>query len=266
MQERIQKILSARGIASRRKSEEYIAAGLVTVNGVVAKLGQKADPEKDNIEVSGQVIEERKQMLYYLLWKPIGVVTSNVERWEAGDGKPMTEGKKRAMKRRDGSASLPQPLRDKTTRDLLPPALQGKIYPVGRLDKESGGLLLLTNDGPLAYRLTHPKFDHEKEYVVTTRWDVTDDVLRQIAAGMIILGKETKETMVQRIDPRSFRIVLTEGRNRQIRRMVEKAGNRVASLVRTRILTLADPKLQPGELRPLSEGERKDLMQAVGLC
>lgn len=265
MLERIQKILSARGIASRRKSEEYITAGLVTVNGIVAKLGQKADPEKDNIEVSGTVIAERKQMLYYLLWKPIGVVTSNVERWDSASGEPMTKGKERAMKRRGGYASIPEPLRDKTTRDLLPKELQGKIYPVGRLDKDSGGLLLLTNDGPLAYRLTHPKFDHEKEYVVSTKWDVTDDVLQQIAAGMIILGKETKESLVQRIDPRSFRIILTEGRNRQIRRMVEKAGNRVASLVRTRIMTLSDSKLKPGELRTLTEKERKDLLQAAGL-
>ncbi len=265
MQERIQKILSARGIASRRKSEEYITEGLVTVNGVVAKLGQKADPDKDTIEVSGKVIEDRKQMLYYLLWKPIGVVTSNVERWQEGDDKPMTKGKERAMKRRGGSAAVPQPLRDKTTRDLLPADLQGKIYPVGRLDKDSGGLLLFTNDGPLSYRLTHPKFNHEKEYIVSTKWDITDDALQQIAEGMIILGKETKETMIQRIDPRSFRIILTEGRNRQIRRMVEKTGNRVASLVRTRIMNLQDPRLKPGEVRLLQDGERKELLKAVGL-
>jgi 23S rRNA pseudouridine2605 synthase len=265
MFERLQKILSARGIASRRKAEEYITAGLVRVNGAVAQLGQKADPDKDTIEVSGTVIEDRAQMLYYLLWKPIGVVTSNVERWEAGDGKPMTKGKERAMKRRGGSVALPQPLRDKTTRDLLPEDLQGTIYPVGRLDKDSGGLLLFSNDGPLAYRLTHPKFDHEKEYIVSTKWDITDDALQRISEGMIILGKETKETMVQRIDPRSFRIILTEGRNRQIRRMVEKTGNRVASLVRTRIMNLHDPHLQPGELRPLTDGERKALLKAVGL-
>lgn len=265
MQERIQKILSARGIASRRKSEEYITAGFVTVNGVVAKLGQKADPEKDKIEVSGKVIEERKHMLYYLLWKPIGIVTSNVERWDASSGEPMTKGKERAMKRRGGYASVPEPLRDTTTRDLLPKELQGKIYPVGRLDKDSGGLLLFTNDGPLAFRLTHPKFDHEKEYIVSTKWEVTDDVLQKIAEGMIILGKETKETLVQRIDERSFRIILTEGRNRQIRRMVEKAGNRVASLIRTRIMNLTDPTLKPGELRPLTEKERQKLLREAGL-
>ena len=134
MQERLQKILSARGICSRRKAEEYILKGLVTVNGEKAELGQKADPEIDTVEVDGSVVEARKDLKYYLLNKPIGIVTTN--------------------------ASM---VGQKTLIDILPKDLQGKVFAVGRLDKETSGLLLLTNDGVLAYRLTHPKFDHEKE-------------------------------------------------------------------------------------------------------
>src|SRR3989338_396042 len=145
MLERLQKILSARGVASRRKAEEYITRGLVKVNGVVATLGQKADPAVDKIEVAGEVLLERQEMLYYLMNKPVGVVTENIPG-------------------RDGGRSV---------RDLLPAHLQGKVFPVGRLDKDSSGLLLFTNDGVLAYRLTHPKFPHEKEYQVTVDRKIT---------------------------------------------------------------------------------------------
>lgn len=264
MQERLQKILSARGIASRRKAEEYIKAGLVTVNGNVATLGQKADPETDTIEVDGKVLQERRAMLYYLLQKPVGVVTSNVERWESGKKLPLTEGKMRAFRKR-GRGAGPQPLKDTTVRDLLPKELQGKIYPVGRLDKESSGLLLLTNDGALANRLLHPKYDHEKEYAVSVQTDITDGQLQKLADGLIILGSRTKPATLRRIDRRNFTIALTEGKNRQIQRMVEKVGNRVASLQRIRILTLTDTKLKRGEVRELTEKERKDLLKSVGL-
>lgn len=266
MLERLQKILSARGIASRRKAEEYIEAGLVTVNGVVAKIGDKADAETDTIEVDGKVLEERAAMLYYLMNKPVGVVTSNIERWTKNSAAPLTEGKKRAMRKREGSASIPQSLQDKTTRDLLPPDLQGKIYPVGRLDKESGGLLLLTNDGPLAFRLTHPKFDHEKEYEVTVRGNIPDAILQKMAQGGIIIeGSQTKQATLQRIGPSQFRIALTEGKNRQIRRMCEKMGYPVETLKRVRIMTLRDDTLKPGVVRLLTPKERNVLLQAVGL-
>ncbi|HLD63647.1 MAG TPA: pseudouridine synthase [Candidatus Peribacteraceae bacterium] len=250
MEERLQKILSARGIASRRKAEEYITRGLVTVNGHVATLGQKADPAKDTIAVDGKVLEERASLLYYLLNKPVSVETSNVTSRES----LVTE------KRRVTSDQ-----RQTTVRDLLPTGLQGKIYPVGRLDKETSGLLLLTNDGVLAYRLTHPKFDHEKEYEVVTEHPIADGALHKLGKGITIDGTKTKPAKVRRISPSSFRIALTEGRNRQIRRMCQKVGSPVRDLRRVRIMTIEDRALKPGQLRVLQKKEVEGLLKAVGL-
>lgn len=264
MLQRIQKILSERGIASRRKAEEYIRQGLVFVNGAAASIGDKADPISDRIEVHGQVLQDRKEMLYYVLHKPRGVVTSNVERWDSTSNMEESAVKAASRSRRTSSA-VPQTLRATTVRDLLPPQLQGSIYPVGRLDKDSSGLLLLTNDGALAYRLTHPRFEHEKEYVVTVDRPIDDASLQRMAEGMVILGSRTKEAVVQRIAAKQFRIALTEGKNRQIRRMCEKCGVRVQELCRTRIMTLCDATLQPGQLRPLSPAERRALLRSVGL-
>jgi len=248
MLERLQKILSSRGIASRRKSEEYITAGLVKVNGVVAKLGDKADPDKDTVEVDGKVTEERTEMLYYLMSKPTGVITTNVARSAANTPASIALQK------------VP------TVRDLIPQKFRGLLYPVGRLDKDSSGLLLLTNDGPLAYRLTHPKFEHEKEYEVETRGNITDDALEKMAAGrMSIDGALIKPVYIQRIGTFRFRIVLTEGKNRQIRRMCEKVGFPVVTLKRVRIMNVVDTVLKPGEMRILSEKEKKELLEEVGL-
>lgn len=236
MLERLQKILSARGIASRRKSEEYILAGLVKVNGKVAELGQKADPEKDKIEVEGKVMSDRAEMLYYVINKPVGVETTNA----TIDGQ-------------------------QTVKDLLPKNLQGLIVPVGRLDKDSGGLLLLTNDGVLAYRLTHPKFDHEKEYEVTVGNEIKNGALKKLEEGITIDGTKTKPAQITRLAPNKFLITLTEGRYRQIRRMSQKVGSPVDVLTRVRIMTLTDPHLKPGKLRPLTDDERLALLQSVGL-
>ena len=247
MLERIQKILSARGIASRRKAEEYIKLGLVLVNGQPATLGQKADPDVDTIEVKGEVMEARKEMLYYVMNKPRGVVTSNIE---------AAPGKEHAGGGAGGSSTI---------RELLPKNLQGKIYPVGRLDKDSTGLLILTNDGVLAYRLTHPKFDHEKEYEVETERDIMSGQLQKLAEGMTILGEKTKSAEVQRIGKRQFRIVLTEGKNRQIRRMCQKVGCSVRHLKRVRIMTLEDPQLGESKIRLLTGQEKTQLLASVGL-
>lgn len=236
MLERLQKILSARGIASRRKSEEYILAGLVKVNGKVAELGQKADPEVDTIEVDGKVMSERAEMLYYVINKPVGIETTNATKED-----------------------------QQTVKDLLPKELQGLIVPVGRLDKDSGGLLLLTNDGVLAYRLTHPKFDHEKEYEIVLYEAIKDGALQKLRDGVMIDGSKTKPAVITRLAPNSFRITLTEGRNRQIRRMCQKVGSTVTQLTRVRIMTLSDPHLKPGKLRPLTNQEKTALLQSVGL-
>ena len=247
MLERLQKILSARGICSRRKAEEYILAGLVKVNGKVATLGQKADPEKDKIEVEGKVIEERAELLYYVMQKPVGVVTSNEK---GNEGKEGNEG-------REGFHT--------TVRDLLPEKIRGKVFPVGRLDKDSSGLLLFTNDGILAYRLTHPKFDHEKEYEVSLERPIPDGALRKLEEGLKIFGEKTKPAKIQRLSGTRFRIALTEGRNRQIRRMCQKVGSPVRHLRRIRIATLEDAMLKEGEVRMLTEKERGELLRAVGL-
>jgi len=251
MLERLQKILSARGICSRRKAEEYIEQGLVTVNGEVAKLGQKADAEKDKIEVDGKIIEDRKEMLYYLMNKPKGIVTSNV----TGHSSLVT-GHAANNKR------LATP-NTSTIRDLLPPKLQGKIYPVGRLDKESSGLLLLTNDGVLAYRLTHPKFYHEKEYEVITENEIKDGALRKLEKGITISGEKTKPAKIKRLGDCKFTIALTEGKNRQIRRMCQKVGSPVKELKRIRITSLVDGKLKEGKTRELTMKERNDLLKSV---
>lgn len=248
MLERLQKILSARGIASRRKAEEYITAGLVKVNGVVAKLGDKADPDTDTVEVDGKVTEARAEMLYYLMNKPTGVITTNVAR---------SGGRTAAA---EALQKVP------TVRDLIPEKFRGHLYPVGRLDKDSSGLLLLTNDGPLAYRLTHPKFEHEKEYEVETRGNITDDALERMAAGrMSIDGVLIKPVFIRRIGPFRFQITLTEGKNRQIRRMCEKVGFPVVTLKRIRIMNVKDDVLTPGAMRALTEKEKKDLLRATGI-
>lgn len=237
MLERLQKILSARGIASRRKAEEYILAGLVTVNGKKAELGQKADPAVDVIEVDGKVMQERAEMQYYVLYKPVGVESTNVP----------------------GTRDAP------TVRDILPKELQGKLYPVGRLDKDSEGLLLLTNDGPLSYRLTHPKFEHEKEYDVTLKDEIKEGALDKLRNGVRLDGSKTKPAIIQRLGKNVVRISLTEGRYRQIRRMCSKVGSEVVRLVRVRIMTLADPTLKPGKLRPLTPDEKAQLLASIGL-
>ena len=211
-------------------------AGLVKVNGKVAELGQKADPETDTIEVDGKVMSDRAEMLYYLLNKPIGVETTN--------------------------ATVENQL---TVKDLLPKELQGKIFPVGRLDKDSGGLLLLTNDGVLAYRLTHPKFDHEKEYEVIVGNTIQNGALKKLEEGITIDGSKTKPAVITRLAPNKFSITLTEGRYRQIRRMSQKVGSPVDVLTRVRIMTVTDPHLKAGKFRPLSKEEVKELLESVGL-
>ncbi|OGJ58100.1 hypothetical protein A2881_05170 [Candidatus Peribacteria bacterium RIFCSPHIGHO2_01_FULL_55_13] len=251
MQERLQKILSARGICSRRKAEEYIERGLVRVNGKPAILGQKADPAVDTIEVDGAIVQERKEMLYYVMHKPVGVETTNIE-----GGRP-----DQAKRGNRGEALL----RGASVRDLLPANLRGKVFPIGRLDKDSEGLLLFTNDGVLAYRLTHPKFDHEKEYMVIVDGPVTDGQLRKLRGGITIFGERTKPAKVTRTGEKEFLLALTEGKNRQIRRMCQKVGLEVLRLERTRIGPLQNARLKEGQIRKMTEVEVRDMLKYVGV-
>jgi 23S rRNA pseudouridine2605 synthase/23S rRNA pseudouridine2604 synthase len=226
---RLQKYLSEAGVCSRRKGEEYIKAGLVRVNSrIVTELGTKVDPEKDCVEFDGKIIALTSEPIYIALNKPKGYVTS---------------------------CSHPG---EKIVLDLVD--IPQRIYPIGRLDKDSTGLLILTNDGTLHHRLSHPSFDHEKEYDVTVSRPITDGSLRNIAKGLPMMGTKTRPTEIQRISSRRFRIVLKEGRNRQIRRMVRKVGNHVIRLKRIRISKIKLGSLAEGNWRNLTEKEKTELL------
>ncbi len=265
MQERLQKILAANGFGSRRKVEEFIVAGRVKVNGKIAELGQKADPDIDTIEMDDQPVKGGGTFLYYLLHKPIGVVCTNIGQDTAK--KSYTHSQRintvevSGEKKRSGGMKPGT----KTVRDLLPPELRGKIVTVGRLDKDSEGLLLLTNDGQLAQHLMHPKYSHEKEYEVEVDRVISDSALQQLKKGVYIDGEPTKPARVKRLSESKFSMAISEGRNRQIRRMCEKIGYIVMKLKRVRIVTLGDRSLAAGSLRPLLPWEVDQLREAVGL-
>lgn len=226
---RLQKFLAAAGVCSRRKAEDLIRAGRVQVNGrVVAELGAKTDPQSDRVAVDGQIVRPPQRMVYIALNKPRGYVCSCRH---AGE---------------------------KIVLDLV--NVPERIFPVGRLDKESTGLLLLTNDGRLHLKLAHPSFDHEKEYEVAVARPISDSALRRMAEGMPMLRTRTRPAEVQRIDSRRFRIVLKEGRNRQIRRMVSRLGNAVVDLRRIRMAHIRLDRLPQGRWRYLTEREVQALL------
>jgi pseudouridine synthase len=230
---RLQKFLSAAGVCSRRHGEKYIQAGRVRVNGhVVAVLGTQVDPDKDLIEVDGQTVAFQVRSIYIAMHKPKGYVTSCSH---AGETVVM---------------------------DLID--LPQRLYPVGRLDKDSTGLLLLTNDGRLHHHLSHPSFDHEKEYEVTVERPISDSVLEHLSDGMPLMGTRTRPARVLRLSGRRFKIILQEGRNRQIRRMVRKVGHRVVRLKRIRVANIRLGNLPAGGWRYLTTAEKKGLLQSLG--
>ena len=231
---RLQKFLSAAGFCSRRKGEEFIKAGLVTVNGeVVTELGTKVDSQTDRIEVNGQLVQVKQDLVYIALNKPAGYIASC------------------RRNRMD----------EKIVTDLLD--IPQRVYPVGRLDKASTGLLVLTNDGRAHHRLLHPSFDHEKEYEVTVADPITDGALQKIRKGLPLMGTKTRPAKVNRISSRRFRIVLQEGKNRQIRRMVRKVGNRVVKLKRIRVAHIVLGRLKKSRWRFLSQEEIKGLQRML---
>lgn len=229
---RLQKLMSEAGVCSRRKAEEFIVAGRVRVNGqVVTELGTKVNAGEDRVEFDGQAVSASSKLVYLAINKPIGVVTS---------------------------CSHPG---ERVVTDLVDVA--ERIYPVGRLDKDSNGLLLLTNDGALHHRLSHPSFDHEKEYLVTVAQSITDGALQKMAHGLPLMGIRTRPAQIRRLSPTRFRITLKEGRNRQIRRMVRKVGNRVIGLTRIRIANIHLGNLAEGAWRQLTTKERVTLLAQV---
>ncbi len=225
---RLQKFLAKAGVCSRREGERLIAAGRVWVNGsVVSEMGSRVDPEADHVAVDGRPVAMKEKPVYILLNKPRGYISSCRH-----EGEPIVV-------------------------DLVP--VRERVFPVGRLDKDSTGLLLLTNDGGIHHRLAHPSFDHEKEYVVETKREISDGALKQMAGGIEIDGKPTRPAEIRRESKNRFRIVLREGRKRQIRRMVDAVENEVKSLHRVRMAGLSIGSLPEGKWRYLKDREIQSL-------
>jgi 23S rRNA pseudouridine2605 synthase len=230
--ERLQKVLAQAGLGSRRACEELIAAGRVRVNGEVAVLGARVDPEHDTVEVDGAVVGTRQGLVHYLLNKPAGVVTTAAD----PQGRP-------------------------TVVDLVP--AEPRVYPVGRLDAETEGLLLLTNDGELAHRLTHPSFGVDKEYLAEVEGSPSRGAVRRLREGVDLDDGPTAPAKVALVDPHTLRITIHEGRNRQVRRMCAAVGHPVRRLVRVRIGPLSDRRLPPGAWRALAQAEVRELERAA---
>lgn len=231
--ERLQKVLAQAGLGSRRACEELIAAGRVRVDGQVAALGRRVDPASDQVTVDGVPIAVRPGLVYYLLNKPAGVVTTAAD----PEGRP-------------------------TVTELVPTA--PRVHPVGRLDADTEGLLILTNDGELTQRLSHPSFGVEKEYLVELQSPPRPVSIRRLREGVELKDGVTAPARVARVGETGLRIVIHEGRNRQIRRMCAAVGHPVARLVRTRIGSLRDRTLAPGEWRRLTRSEVRSLERAAG--
>ncbi len=236
---RIQKIIADSGLCSRRKAEELIEKGKVKVNGHPCKLGDKALPGKDMITVGGELItvDKRRKLYYIMLHKPRGYVTTTSDE-----------------------------LGRKCVTELLE-NIPERVYPIGRLDKDSEGLLLFTNDGGFANDMMHPSRHISKTYRVTVRPDITEQQLVQLASGVEIDGRMTAECNVVVLDKQPGRVVLQmtifEGRNRQIRKMCEAVGLEVARLKRTAVGPVKLGMLKPGSFRELKPDELRALRNAV---
>ena len=235
MLERLQKLISQAGITSRRAAEELILNGRVTVNGTeVTELGSKADPARDRIAVDGKPLQFREKNLYILLYKPVGYITA---------------------------------LKDSQGRPLVTDLLKGveeRVYPVGRLDYNTEGLLLLTNDGEWANRLMHPRHEVEKEYHVRVRGKVLDQQLKRLAGGVELEDGVTAPAQVRMVKSSDqndwISVTIHEGRNRQVRRMCEAVSLFVVRLRRVRYGSLEIGSLKPGQFRNLTDAEVKGLL------
>ncbi len=230
--ERLQKVLARAGLGSRRACEELIEAGRVTVNGSVAELGRRVDVEHDEVVVDSVPLSVRSGLVYYLLNKPAGVVTTASD----PQGRP-------------------------TVVDLVPP--DPRVFPVGRLDVDTEGLLILTNDGELANHLTHPRYGVEKEYFALVEGTPSAGSLRRLRQGVDLEDGMTAPARVALVPPGGLRITSHEGRKRQVRRMCDAIGHPVHRLVRTRIGPVTDRRLRPGSWRVLTAQEVRTLERAA---
>jgi 23S rRNA pseudouridine2605 synthase len=230
--EKLQKVLARAGVASRRAVEVLIMEGRVTVNGEVADVGRRVDPVTDVLEVDGALVATNPDLVHYLLHKPAGVVTTA----DDPQGRP-------------------------TVLDLVP--AEPRVFPVGRLDLDTEGLLLLTNDGELTHRVTHPSHGVEKEYLAQVEGVPSRGALRALREGVELDDGPTAPAKVSQVSPGVLRITIHEGRNRQVRRMCEAVGHPVVRLVRTRIGPITDTSLQPGAWRSLGPDEVASLARAA---
>ena len=230
--ERLQKVLARIGLGSRRACENLITARRITVNGEVPVLGRRIDPTVDEVELDGVPLPVLPGLVHYVLNKPAGVVSTA----EDTHGRP-------------------------TVVELVPD--DPRVFPVGRLDMDSEGLLLLTNDGRLTHRLTHPSFGVPKEYLVEVEGEPSAGDVRRLREGVDLDDGPTAPARVAVVEPTLLRMVIHEGRNRQVRRMCEAVGHPVVRLVRTRIGPLTDPTLEPGAWRPLTIDEVRALAAAA---
>jgi 23S rRNA pseudouridine2605 synthase len=226
--ERLQKTLARVGFGSRRSCEELIAAGRVTVNGEVVSLGQRVHLDRDVVEVDGAPVGIRPGLVHYLLNKPAGVMTTADDPF----GRP-------------------------TVVSLVPRS--PRVFPVGRLDADTEGLLLLTNDGDLAQRLSHPSFGVEKEYLAEVEGRPGRGAIRSLRQGVELEDGMTAPARVTQVSPSVLRVILHEGRNRQVRRMCAAVGHPVRRLVRTRIGSIRVGELPPGRWRTLESSEVRAL-------
>lgn len=237
-EERVQKVLAAAGAGSRRSCEELIAAGRVTVDGRVARLGDKADPERDVIAIDGERIPVKPGLVHLLLNKPRDVVTTASD----PEGRP-------------------------TVMDLVPST--PRVYPVGRLDRDTEGLIVMTNDGELANRLAHPRYQVEKTYIAQVRGPVRKRALRALRSGVQLDDGPAVAKSVRELGASGERVLLeltlTEGRKREVRRMLSAVGHPVERLARVRVGPLSLGDISPGKYRPLNTAEVRALYRAVGL-
>jgi 23S rRNA pseudouridine2605 synthase len=239
MEQRLQKIIAEMGIASRRKAEEIIIEGRVTVNGKVAEIGMKADPLRDHIKVDGKLLTKPEKKVYYVFNKPRGVMTS------MGDpqGRP-------------------------TVKEFFS-GIRQRVFPVGRLDYDSEGLLLLTNDGDFAYAILHPSKKIPKTYLVKVKGVLEEEELEKLRKGMKIDGKMTAPARVKKLKKTEsnswIEMTISEGRKRQIRRMLERVGHQVIRLMRIRINGIEMGPLEPGNYRKLTMEEMHTIMKEIGI-
>ncbi len=228
---RINKFFTEQGICSRREADRLVESGLSTINGRVAKLGDQVEPS-DVIAREGQVLPWGRAPLYIKYHKPVGVTTTS-------------------------ESHVPRNI-------IAEIGHSERIFPIGRLDKDSSGLILLTNDGDIVNEILRAEFGHEREYLVRVDRPFDQAFLDHMAEGVVILGSRTKPCRMSRVGRDRFRIVLTEGRNRQIRRMCQALGYRVIMLHRTRIMHITVDDLSAGEWKELMSQEQEQLLTAVG--